>query len=524
MLSFSQIKLDARTSPTAESLINAYSTKKSIFSRATLLNQFQYASESSGTYNFNEADDWTNATHVQAVTYGKEITSSVRNKDGQLFYYDTDNHVNATQKPDTVNKTDFSTGYLPYVYKTKVIDTALNDTYKEIDVNVKIGHLANGCGTYGHPYNINSAAQLSSLRKFLLEGNSNNLANWVVVYNEDSVFCTGSASTDKYYRANGGTSGTWTSGTYTNEIFTPDTTPTNLTDAQRIEYLRNAYYQVTRDITLSASFTGLGVSGREFKGVIVGMQQTGGGYPTITIPATTAVSNFGGLINVSYGSVVKNLNVTYEKQATVNRPAKAAGATTEYLVYFGGVIGDIEGGDNIIDNVNITYATEGLKLTGTDPHLITAGGYIGIIKAGGVVFKNMGASKLSTTVNATGDKLNITTETGTYFYTNPYVGRVLDGFAIYEQGTGTATELANTDKNYTIPTLTTTDTLSFTAISSNKSTVTIAGAQDLLMLSMISTSGAGSFNDTKYKTDAYSKGKVRNASYSRTALCCKTQL
>lgn len=138
MLSFSQIKLDARTSPTAESLINAYSTKKSIFSRATLLNQFQYASESSGTYNFNEADDWTNATHVQAVTYGKEITSSVRNKDGQLFYYDTDNHVNATQKPDTVNKTDFSTGYLPYVYKTKVIDTALNDTYKEIDVNVKI--------------------------------------------------------------------------------------------------------------------------------------------------------------------------------------------------------------------------------------------------------------------------------------------------------------------------------------------------------------------------------------------------
>lgn len=391
----------------------------------------------------------------------------------------------------------------------------------------------NGCGTYAHPYQVNSAQQLSSLYKFLSDGSSKNLSKWVVTYNSGKAFCTGNAAYDLQYEAGG--DGSWYQGTYNaaTKQFTRTAGAAAVTDAVMLEYMRNAYYQVTGNIKLSANFSGLGTSTNPFCGVIVG-KATNSVYPTIEIPATSSLTDFGGLIKVSYGSVVKNINIKYNAQAVVNKPSNDTGT----LAYFGGVIGDVEGGDNIIDNVKVTYHADGIKLTGYNTHLITAGGYVGIIKAGGVVFKNMsgtaGLQKASDANNADvyiANEADAPSNASHYYYANPYVGRVLDGFAVYEQGTGSDTALNNTDKNYKIPTLTVqTDAqkLSFTELTSSstikykQSTAEINNEQSLLVLSMIISSGAGSYGGTNPPNAAkedtyeasYSNGKVRNASYN----------
>lgn len=542
-VSFNDIRLDARK--TKGDLISSYATEQSIFYRATLLDQFSYTSDSSATYNFNEEEDWLNGTHSQNVTYGQEITSSLRNPNNQLYYYNTENYVNASAIPNTTNKTEFTSDkYLPYVYDTKIRDNTLSVVYKEIDVNIKIGHLLNGCGTYGHPYEVETATQLYSLYKYL-NGSASNVTGWIVNYNSDkSVLCTSTAPVNEaLYQAN--SDGKWYKGTYVEDTktFTKDAQAVAIDDATMLAYLRDAYYQVVNDITVSSNFEGLGSSSstKAFRGVIIGKNigtTTSPKYPTITIPASNAYdSNFGGLIKVSYGSVVKNINIKYNKQAIVNRTAN----NTTSLVYFGGVIGDVEGGDNIIDNVNVTYAAEGVKLTGNNTNLITVGGYIGIIKAGGVVFKNMEHTYagLTTAYDGTNNiyianEADVQTNPSHYYYANPYVGRVLDGFAVY-QGTTTSTAeyLVNTDKNYTIPTLTAPAADNsrgltfgeFSVLESNykKNTVTINDAQSMLVMSMIISSGAASYGGTEAKSwsattedtyeAAYSSGKVRNASY-----------
>ena len=63
-------------------------------------------------------------------------------------------------------------------------------------------------------------------------------------------------------------------------------------------------------------------------------------------------------------------------------------------------------------------------------------------------------------------------------YTNPFVGRVLDGYAVSE------TPITNTDKNYTIPTLST-PSLSL------GETVTVGNADGLWLLSAMENSRHG---------------------------------
>lgn len=94
---------------------------------------------------------------------------------------------------------------------------------------------------------------------------------------------------------------------------------------------------------------------------------------------------------------------------------------------------------------------------------------------------------------------------GNYFYRNPYVGRVLDGYVCAE-----ACTVDNTDKNYTIPTLTKgTNDLQ---VSENNGALnaTVTSAQGLWLLSAIVNSGAGamdatgSYTDVDNVVDAYS--------------------
>ncbi|MDD4849982.1 MAG: hypothetical protein PHO10_04715 [Gemmiger sp.] len=511
ILSFSKMVLDG-------------STAGSIFSRATFLNSFTYSAESSGTYNFNEAEDWDDTGHTQQVTYGKEISTSTRNDGLQYCYYDTDNYVDPTNRPaaGTGENTNFKTDYRPYVYTG---ESSANKTH-EIDVNLKKGDLIDGCGTYGHPYAINSATQLQTLASYFTSGKSP--ANWVVVYNAGSKFCPqGDTANDVYYQAvatDVAEVNQWVSGTYdANGIFTPDATPTTLTEADMRTYLQNAYYQIApttenHTLLLGKNFEGLGTTTYPFSGVIVGSNND----TTLELPEGSA---YRGLVNVSYGSVVKGLNIRIAP-LTVDKSSDTT--TTANNVYFGGVIGDVKGGDNIIDAVTVTYGSTGVTLTGANARHATVGGYVGLVEAGGVIFKNMtDASGLTTITESAADGLtldgntNAALETSTFYYANPYVGRVLDGFAVYVQGTGsgTAATLPNTDKNYKVPTLTG-GTGDLTVDAQNKNIkageITVNNAEGLFILSAIVNSGAGAngyFGNQYYETDSYNIGKVRNAKY-----------
>ena len=100
------------------------------------------------------------------------------------------------------------------------------------------------------------------------------------------------------------------------------------------------------------------------------------------------------------------------------------------------------GGDNIIDNVSVNMAEQWLNLDGAKKYLIQAGGYVGSVVGGGVIFRGLtGKTGLSSTNVVGGDP----SSDASYLYVNPYVGRVLDGYAFSE-----GCELYNTNKNYKI--------------------------------------------------------------------------
>ena len=187
--------------------------------------------------------------------------------------------------------------------------------------------------------------------------------------------------------------------------------------------------------------------------------------------------------------------------------------------------------EKIIDNVSITMADSWLTVTGTKKHLIPVGGYVGSVCGGGVIFRGMGngtsAKTGLTDTMLSGDAVSVDASAKKSMYVNPYVGRVLDGFAFNESGI----VLDNTDKNYKINQLDTDNTGSIsTTISTTGTTTTVKDAQGLLLLSAAVNSGAvsgGSSNAYSTQTNGGNKtagtyefqfggkyGKVRKASYS----------
>lgn len=507
-LTFSNIKLDA-------------SNENSIFKNATLLESFQHSdgAGSSAIYNYKWDEDWgtDSAGNIKHnVTYGKEVSDTIKNRvddvSRQNKYHgdwSRDDRYTSPVKNNATEEYSF-TEYKPYVAKS--YDTTQN--YDEIDVNLERPYLDEGCGTNSDPY-ILDASTLAEVARVISTAAPTN--GWEVNYNANvsadkstvnanSAFCKG--TNHKTYTYDG--AGNFVSGKET------------VSKDNMIKYLCEAYYKINDDIVLGSSFAGLGGTSNSyvFRGVIVGQKKSDGTYPTITNNSASP------LIRFSSGSVVKDINIKYTKEVTLSKNNNyKLNYSTGKTEYYGGVMGVVFGGDNIIDNVKVTNPT--IKFANNDnskQHLITAGGYVGAIVYGGVIFRNMDnvAKDSALTINNTEA---VGEDVYTNLFINPYIGRVVNGFAI-EEGTtfGKSTNLNNGRKNYLITQFKSklSDDEKLNVIAGTTNIIEVPNAQALFMLSIISQSGMG-YTDRNKNTCGYGHYTfTRNADYSKVGTATLT--
>lgn len=525
-------------------------TDNALFTRASLLESFGYGEGKTGSavYTFMK-DDQTN----EKVTFGSEIDSKGEYSGKQLWYYDESTYgtpaglVTVDNKEANADTPQFG-GYLPYVKKGNVNENKVQ--YHEIKVNQRVPKLTTGCGTYGDPYSITKASELNTVAEYI--NTQNAIDGWeVTIAANQEELCQRRSSSENtenevtyiYKQANK----TWERKTEDNTTDSGD----SLDDATMHRYLQSAYYSIepvdsegngTDTLVLdTTAFQGLGNQSNPFRGVVVGNLRDGG-LATIKIDKPEGASALSGLIPYSYGSVVSNLNIEYSGTAT-SIAYKSKDTSGVPGAFFGGVIGCIMGGDNIIDGVSVN-ADAGFSVAGTagdngSAHLVPVGGYVGAVAGGGVIFRN----------SSRGDgALNAWHSAGASLYDNPYVGRVIDGYAFSELTDGKS--LDNTDRNYKVNNLDTSKTGCIKTdatqgryrgddANSSAITTTVNDSQGLLVLSAIISSGAaGGSANTNTTNDAYGTyagsraymggnnakgvyqfgnkqyGKVRNASYA----------
>lgn len=489
-LSFSQIKLP---------------DKVSRFTKATMLHSLYYKTQNnSAVYNFTKEEDWNGTNHIYNVTYGKEIGGTMEyaksaSNPYQHHYAQSEENVSHTGTKFSGEDRDNFSEYLPYV----AIGYNAESGYHELQVNSSLQDIGIGCGTYSDPYRISNTAELQSIAIFLATGQASK--NWKLNIpqsdeNGNSAFCSGDKtySTHETYVYDGSK---WVKENDSTQTLTNDTVLT---------YMSNAYYMVTANIDVT-NFTGFGTRANPFRGVITGQN----GDEKITLNGILPQ----GFIVCSYGSVVKNLNLEIKGTTTVSfiEIKNNYGYTSES--YYGGVIGCILGGDNIIDGVSVSYVGEDrVALEKDKPYLVTVGGYVGVISGGGVIFRGE---------NILTDVPGSYVKNKDYFYANSYVGRVLQGFAVQERD-GKDTKLDNSEKNYQICQLKTGEKTNIVVdTTSSTKTIQLNDAQALLVFSSVTNSGgAGGGNLLPYLSDARTYwngttfsavshgGKVRNATYS----------
>ncbi|MCR4727017.1 MAG: hypothetical protein K5753_07355, partial [Clostridia bacterium] len=492
-LTFGGLALDSRTSHISiDNFDTVYGTGRSVFSRATILNSFLYFAESSGSYNFEMDEDRTGiSTATHSVTYGKEITSSLENVNKQKKYYGSEYYVHPTLYQSTTEY-DFSLSFHPYVY----VPYNLGEYKHEISVNVTFSSVIAGCGKYGDPYVIDDNDKLPILSEIIA---GTDVGNTVQLYLPDDLTSydyTGTSYT-KYLYNFGITS------------FEPSDGGSQQANANVRRYLAGAYYVITKDVTLPASYTALGTTSSEeyaFRGVLIGR-----GNPIVTNKSRNP------LIYSSNGCVVKDLtvevDVDYNSSDVIELAAPMGSDVYSYsggIQSYGAVIQQIMGGDTFIDNVQVTFTNVTFSVTALNssyyPTLTPVGGYVGVLVNGGLIFRNMTGSNVGLTASAY-DKV---AHNG-YLYVNAIIGRVIAGYAFNENEVYHATEttvtLKNGEKNYTITDLVLpsadSDKLNVTYASGNTYDIAVPNGQAWYVLGAIVNSGAASASYHVSNVNAY---------------------
>lgn len=452
--------------------------EQGVFTKALLLNSLRYDT-GSATYRFTKSKDYDGDKYLHNATHGRELSTSVEYVGKQGCYYDgygEGYYVSANSSFDSQN--DFN-AYLPYVALSPAVgdaDHTLANNWHELAVNVLSTDLTDGCGTYGHPYQVD-ANLLKEVVNYINTGAAS--VGWQVRVPKDQTYHSTDSEHDVLL-------------TYTQNGWKDEE---NKDYAKSVrQYLADAYFVIKEDIELT-DFAGIGTDGSggglPFTGVIVG-RKSDGSIPTVTLSGGTAA-----FIKYSYGCVIRDLKIVLNQTPTLTRPTWTRGTAEQApKTFFGGVIGCVLGGDSIIENVTVNKGEDfSVSVTGTGIHLVPVGGYVGVIAGGGVIFR--GICSDNTGISGTNEQL----------YRNPIIGRVLGGFAFYE-GDGSAPD--NSDKNYKINQLTLPKDPNQKDLDWDEKTLTVNTAQGLFVLSAIISSGAGSNS-----SNAYVKGRARNALYDR---------
>lgn len=479
-------------------------TGERIFSSALLMMSFGYKTDGSGSASYNFTADDTR------VTYGQEIdgTKEYGNNDGdmQCWYFDAKHegcNLVKDEKHDIEASEDKSAPRFGNQAYLKYVTNGRDDNHPwrhEVAVNHSAAKLIKGCGTYTDPYVISSAKNLRDAAN-IIQGASASGSEVNITTNQDAA-CSGESGHGKFVSSGS----TWVCG---NTSYTTETVS---------RYLRSAYYVIDKDITVNAKdFSGLGQTPeRAFRGVIVGKNSA-----TLTIKNDNdSKKQFMGLIPYSYGSVVKNLKIRYEGEKlsiayTAPKDQTPKDQTTKDQTpkaFFGGVMGCVLGGDNIVDGVTVS-AADGFSVDGVSKNT-PIGGYVGVVAGGGVLFRNMSENSWHTA----GDSL----------YDNAFLGRMLNGYAFSENCT-----VDNGERNYKINKLSgtknliaTTDLTGATDAGGAARSVSVSSAEGLLVLSGIINSGAAAGYGTRAYDGASGDqeglklgnalyGKVRNAQYDQ---------
>lgn len=477
-------------------------TGERIFSSALLMMSFGYKTDGSGSasYNFTAEDT--------KVTYGQEIdgTKEYGNNDGdtQYWYFDAehiDDNLVKDGKRTTASKDKNAPkfgnqGNLYLKYVANGHDDS-NPWRHEVAVNHSAAKLIKGCGTYTDPYVISSAKNLRDAANIIQGANAS--GSEVNITIDQNAACSDESGHGKFV-SNGST---WV---YGDRSYTTETVS---------RYLRSAYYVIHKDITVSTKdFSGLGQTPeRAFRGVIVGKNSA-----TLTIKNDKdSKQQFKGLIPYSYGSVVKDLKIRYVGDALPIVYTAPKDQTPQ--TFFGGVMGCVLGGDNIVDGVTVSAADEfsvaiANKNTTDENKNTPIGGYVGVVAGGGVIFRNTSEDSWH--------------KAGESLYDNAFLGRMLNGYAFSE-----GCKVVNGERNYRINEINRPSgdkpisTNSLVGANDQKDTpygVSVSSNEGLLVLSGIINSGAAA----GYGTRAYDGtsdvqeglklgnalyGKVRNAKY-----------
>lgn len=483
--------------------------KEKIFSRASLLNRFSYTGNNgvaTATYNFTKDDQ-----NEGKVTFGAEIDGSKEYSGEQSCYYKTEDKTTVGTIVADDDNPKFPDRYLPYVYEAY---NTVKSTH-EIEVNHSFSDILTGCGTYYDPYVVKDFSELKTIARLIRNGKTGENQKVTIAKNQKEACNRKISSNDTSNEV----TYTYNKGKWVNDS-------NETVDREVIQrYMQSAYIDIcpdSKNLGLT-NFEGFGNMANPFRGVIISSNKT-------AINMYIDGKSCQGFIPYSYGSVVKDITINYSgdnKISYVNPDVFAPKS------FFGGVIGIIMGGDNIIENVDVSVSEPFLNVNSDKNYKIPIGGYVGAISGGGVIFRGNNEGALEDSwFRSSG--LSAAEDAYKSLYVNPIVGRVISGYAFSEGIVGN-----NNNKNYKINEITSEPeaikTSTVKKAANGPMTTTVKSAQGLLILSAIIQSGAAGgpadcYTNSKFcATNAYygqniklgkyqfgnaNLGKVRNATYA----------
>lgn len=553
-LTFSGIKLDGRNNAGVSALpdlTSVYNSNGCLFSAATLVNKLEYAeaSGSFGVYNYTHTEDWGGSPASRNVTYGAEIDNTRENRDNsspsksKQQKYNKEKGVAEYFTHPTSQSQASEYGHFAAYFKNYVAEAYVTGgTNHELRVNIP-GNESTGCGTYNDPYIITSGTILTMFSKVI---NDTNTGNQTISVPKKVVDGT---STNETWCENKSDHYTFTTYDASSQQWsTADSTKTIANDKLR-EYLAGAYYKLDETAAIELLPGDQGFQGFSnnitdpkyvFRGVIDGSGNT------------VVNRSSHPLIVSSNGSVVYKLVLDVQPSSpktltqSAPKPFIAVGAdNTDRCEFYGAVMGQILGGDNIIDDVDVKFTGPIVSKGIADrANIVPIGGYVGVVVNGGLIFRNMKGGAVNnqggiSAANLTG----FTDGTGTvtssdntkWLYINPIIGRVLNGYAVTESdsykpfedgsrtypdgsteywqadgsvGTSASTAkhvtMQNGTKNYSIADINpelpdfTVTAPSGSHPGAEGSKITVPNAQSLFIISLITESGLGTSANGKY--------------------------